>query len=95
MRWQPEHRKALTESRTAAPTAPRAPDDHRLAVLREHERSRAERERLRSLLSLHRDVLEQVRDQLARDRNYHRRAYEQNRWWIELALKWWEARRAA
>ena len=30
-----------------------------------------------------------------RERTLHRRAYEQNRWWIELALRWWRARHAA
>lgn len=39
--------------------------------------------------------MERVRDHLARQGNYHRVVYEQNRWWIELALRWWEGRCAA
>jgi hypothetical protein len=44
---------------------------------------------------VHRQALERVREQLAQERTFHRKAYEQNRWWIELLLRWWETRRAA
>jgi hypothetical protein len=46
-------------------------------------------------LHVHRQTLERVREQLAQERTFHRKAYEQNRWWIELLLRWWEARGAA
>lgn len=90
-----EHRKALWAGQHLGSQAARVPEDHRLALVREHQRLQAERQRLQSELRVHRETLDRVRDQLAREREYYRVVYERNRWWIELALRWWEARRAA
>jgi hypothetical protein len=95
MRPQGEHRQAAAHERWAAQQVARAPDEHRRVLWRELQRRREERERLRSARQAHRQTLERLRDQLSWERTYHRRAYEQNRWWIELVLQWWEARRAA
>jgi tRNA pseudouridine-54 N-methylase len=95
MRQLTEHREAVADARALGRREARVPAEHRGALAAEFERLRAERERLRSGLKVHREALEHVREQLSRERTYHRRAYQQNRWWIELALKWWEARRAA
>lgn len=86
-----EHRQALRAGRYLGLRAGWRPDDHRVALTQ----LRAERQQLQAALKGHRQTLERVRDHLARQRNYHRVVYEQNRWWIELALRWWEGRRAA
>lgn len=85
---------SLLGGRRPPETTPPVPADHRLALDRERERSRAERAQVRLLLHQHRDALERVRHQLARDRALARRAYDENRWWIELALAWWTGRAA-
>lgn len=95
MRTPNEHRKAVAEAYVLRRSVARVPDDHRHALARESEVLQVERGRLRSVRTAHRDALERVREQLSRERTYYRRAYEQNRWWIELALRWWEARPAA
>ncbi|MFN3285618.1 MAG: hypothetical protein ACK45F_04995 [bacterium] len=90
-----EHRAAVSDGRRLARSASRLPEEHRLALLRERQRLEGERRRLQANLHLHRDLLDKVREQVQEERTYYRRVYQQNRWWIELALKWWEARRAA
>lgn len=86
-----EHRQALWAGQQLGSRTCWRPDDHRAALTR----LEAERQQLQAALKGHRETLERIRDDLARERNYHRVAYEQNRWWIELAVRWWEARRAA
>jgi hypothetical protein len=75
--------------------ATRPPEDHRLVLLEERRKLREERQRREERPHVHRQTLDRVREQLAEERTFHRKAYEQNRWWIELLLRWWEARGAA
>jgi len=95
MRQPREHRHALAAGRGLGMLAPRPPEDHRLVLLEEKRKLQQERRRQEEGLRAHRQTLEWVREQLAQERTFHRKAYEQNRWWIELLLRWWEARRAA
>lgn len=95
MRQPVEPRHAHAAGRGLHTSTPRPPEDHRLALLRENQRWQEEQQRRQEVLRVHREALERVRERLAQERTFHRKAYEQNRWWIELALRWWEARRAA
>lgn len=95
MRRPNEHRQALWVSQHLGSQAAQVPEDHRRALVRERERAQTEWPRLQAQLRVHREVLERVRDQMARERDFYRAEYERNRWWIELVLGWWEARRAA
>lgn len=88
-----EHRYALAAGRSLGTQAARPPEDHRLVLLQ--ERRKLQLERQGEALHAHRQALERVREQLAQERTFHRKAYEQNRWWIELLLRWWGTRRAA
>jgi hypothetical protein len=90
-----EHRYALAAGRGLGRLAARPPEDHRVVLLQERRKLQQERQRWEEALHVHRQTLERVREQLAQERTFHRKAYEQNRWWIELLLRWWEARGAA
>jgi hypothetical protein len=95
MRRPAEHRHALAVGRGLGMQAARPPEDHRLVLLQEKRKLQQERQRREEALHVHRQTLERVREQLAQERTFHRKTYEQNRWWIELLLRWWEARGAA
>ncbi len=97
-RWRErpsEHRRALIEGQRLGKWSARLPEDPRRALRRGIEELREERKRLNDALAVHRRTLEAVQEQLSEDRAFYRRAYAENRWWIELALKWWENHRAA
>ncbi len=85
MLLEPEHRAALASWRSLSLARPPAASEHRSALVDGQEPFRAERARARRRLHEHREVLETIREKLARDRTLHRRAYAQDRWPVALA----------